>query len=173
LITQSDIITHFSHVFVLFHDYQLSSIKQSGELSICLVKLKVTIHFKNKCCSMFISLQHLSSSSYVTKSLLFKSVWHYYFPLSYNTIVLYLKPALNFLHNSLAALVWHSQAQSHFQNDSKFFQQVSIEFIKIIFNSFLLTNWYLQPSITQQNIMLQVGIRCLHRYRQPSLLHNF
>ena len=42
-----------------------------------------------------------------------------------------LKPASNFLHNSLAVLVTHSQAQKCLQSDPKPFQQPSMEFKKI------------------------------------------
>ena len=41
-----------------------------------------------------------------------------------------LKPASNFLHNSLAVLVRHSHAQKCLQSDPKAFQQVSMEFEK-------------------------------------------
>ena len=53
-----------------------------------------------------------------------------------------LKPASHFLHNSLAILVRHSQAQKCLQSDPKPFQQVSTEFKNFLFNTedFILTD---------------------------------
>ena len=42
-----------------------------------------------------------------------------------------LKPASNFLHNSLAALITHSQVKKCLLTDPKPFQQVSMKFLKI------------------------------------------